>query len=725
VSGERLLVVDDERDAREGIRAILESAGYQVATAAGGAEALELLGQRPFDLLLLDVMMPGVGGLAVLREVARQLPDVPVVLITAHASLGMAVEAMGQGAQGLVLKPFDVDNLLAVVDNVLEKRRLREENSRVRAYHPLLKLNQALLSEAGMDQMAEQVLEIVSSMSDTDLAVLALWSEAASAPSLVRHLASSHILEGDVCSKLETRLCRWARGSASDLFWYGASRDQPGGNSDGKDLRSLIPQLGISDLLCVRLKQQGQAGSLICLARDGSAPPFSRGDAEIVQMVGRQALAMLENARLRQELERRVDELVFLNRVGHAVTSSLDPEEIPTTVVREMAHALRTEAGSVLLLDEASGELIFEAVYTAEAEKMKGLRVPLDQGIVGWVAREGRPLLVPDVRKDPRFYPEVDRSTGFVTRSILAVPLEVKGKVIGVIEVVNKIGSDFDRADVELLSSLARSAAIAIENARLYRALENRMAEIQRTQSQLIQSAKMAAVGQLTAGVAHELNNPLSVVLGFSELLLRDTAPDDPRQADLEIIARQARRAREIVADLLDFSRQSEFELQKADLNQVVQESLALVRRQLEKEGITLEERYAHDLPPLLLNADRMKQVFLNLVTNASHAMSRGGTLSVTSEWVGDEVAVQVADTGEGIPAEHLSRIFEPFFTTKPAGQGTGLGLSVSLGIVQDHGGRIEVESRVGEGSTFTVWLPASSADGRHDGPGRREGHGR
>ena len=239
--------------------------------------------------------------------------------------------------------------------------------------------------------------------------------------------------------------------------------------------------------------------------------------------------------------------------------------------------------------------------------------------------------------------------------------------------------------------------------------------ELRRTQAQLVRSARMAAVGELAAGVAHELNNPLTPVLGLAEFVLKKDYLDDAARRDLSIIVAEARRAREIVLNLLDFARKTEPNRQQADVNQTVRETMALVRSQLEINDIAVEERYGPDLPLLLLDTTRLKQVWLNLFVNALQAMPHGGRLAVTTEWLpvpagrpGDrEVAIRIGDTGTGIPPTVLPRIFEPFYTTKPTGQGTGLGLSVSLGIVQDHGGTIDVDTQQGKGTTFTVWLPA------------------
>jgi PAS domain S-box-containing protein len=206
---------------------------------------------------------------------------------------------------------------------------------------------------------------------------------------------------------------------------------------------------------------------------------FSEEDITVLQTMADQLANAIENARLYEETQRRVQELAFLNEASRTMTSSLDLEHVLTTIIQEATDVLKAEAASVLLLDDEGRELVLETVVGPLSEKMKGLRLPLGQGIAGWVAREGQPLLVPDVREDPRFYSGIDQASGFVTKSVLAVPLKVKGKVIGVIEVVNKTEGAFGQTDVEFLSSMTQSAAIAVENARLFEETHRRAEEQQ------------------------------------------------------------------------------------------------------------------------------------------------------------------------------------------------------------------------------------------------------
>ncbi|MEM9593531.1 MAG: ATP-binding protein [Acidobacteriota bacterium] len=260
--------------------------------------------------------------------------------------------------------------------------------------------------------------------------------------------------------------------------------------------------------------------------------------------------------------------------------------------------------------------------------------------------------------------------------------------------------------------------------------LEHHLAELRNTQAQLIQSGKLAAIGELAAGLAHELNNPLSAVLTYS-ILLRDKLdevgaetlePKLPRFAErLGLIARAAERCKAVADHLLAFSRQDETEKEPVDLGDVVRSSLELLEALVRRQGVHLAVDIEDGLPPVVGHSGQLQQVIVNLVSNAMHAMAsddwehRGG-LSIDARRAGDRCELTVEDTGSGIPAEHLDRIFEPFFTTKPTGEGTGLGLSIVHGIVQSHGGTIDVESEPGRGTRFVVRLPAGAPRGVQNG---------
>jgi PAS domain S-box-containing protein len=225
---------------------------------------------------------------------------------------------------------------------------------------------------------------------------------------------------------------------------------------------------------------------------------------------------------------------------------------------------------------------------------------------------------------------------------------------------------------------------------------------------QMAQADRLASIGQLSSGIAHEINNPLGVILGYTQLLLRGAAPDSERHRDLKTIEKHVRHCKSIVEDLLNFARRSESKKEMVDIHQTIDEVLSFIRQHAGASRITFERDYDRRLPPTAMDEKKIKQVLINLLMNARHAVGDSGTITVSTVFRPSprQMEIKVADTGYGIEARHLKHIFDPFFTTKPTGEGTGLGLSVSYGIIKNHGGDILVESNPGKGSIFTVVLP-------------------
>jgi len=232
--------------------------------------------------------------------------------------------------------------------------------------------------------------------------------------------------------------------------------------------------------------------------------------------------------------------------------------------------------------------------------------------------------------------------------------------------------------------------------------------KLQDTHLQLVSSEKMASLGKLAAGIAHEINNPLGGILIYSSLMMEDLPEGEPKRADLARIVQEASRCKDIVRSLLEFARQTEPKMEPTDINRAVTDGLFFLENQALFHNVKIVKNLDPFLPFVRGNASQLKQVLINIIVNAAEAMHGNGTLTITSSTSPDRkwVTLEFTDTGEGIKEENLRRIFDPFFTTKDVGKGTGLGLSTSYGIVEDHGGRIGVKSEVGEGTTFTIELP-------------------
>jgi signal transduction histidine kinase len=253
--------------------------------------------------------------------------------------------------------------------------------------------------------------------------------------------------------------------------------------------------------------------------------------------------------------------------------------------------------------------------------------------------------------------------------------------------------------------------ALAVAFNRMASGLQERELALIQAQRALVHSAKMAAFGQLGAGIAHEVNNPLTGILGHTQLAIRRLGPDNPAMASLDLIARETRRCIDIIKNLMRFARQETLQFQPVDANEAVGAALSIVGHQLSLHGIRIVRDLGESLPQVSGDINQLQQVLVNLAINAQQAMAgQRGELLVRTRAVGGQVLIELQDSGPGISPELQKKIFEPFFTTKAAGQGTGLGLSVSYGIIESHGGRIEVQSSLGSGATFVISLPVAAA---------------
>jgi signal transduction histidine kinase len=438
----------------------------------------------------------------------------------------------------------------------------------------------------------------------------------------------------------------------------------------------------------------------------------------------------------------RPDPFSTLIEAGIALCGTLRLRDLLAAMMARAQDALDAEACSVMLVDEPSHTLHWEVALGEGAGKLQTLSVPIGEGISGQVAATGNAIRIEDAQNDSRWIGRrYDATTGFTTRSILCVPIQAHERVIGVIQVLNRRGGPFTDDDQRLLEALAGMGGVAIENARLYENLEAKvqertaelrrtLAELRDTQAQLVQSEKMAALGDLVAGVAHEINTPLGAVASNNDLVARALAKvkealADPalhakaqgyldRAAGMAEASRDAcRRINEIVRSLRNFARLDEAERKPADLHEGLDSTLTLVAH-LTKNRITVRRDYGQ-LPQVDCYANQLNQVFLNILVNAAQAIAAPGEIGIRTRFVpaagaeSDSVIVEISDTGCGIPPEHLAKIFDPGFTTKGVGVGTGLGLAISYRIVAQHQGRIEVDSAVGRGTTFRIILPVGA----------------
>jgi signal transduction histidine kinase len=409
--------------------------------------------------------------------------------------------------------------------------------------------------------------------------------------------------------------------------------------------------------------------------------------------------------------------LEILHTVAETVSRSLDTDEVLKTALDALTHVTGHEISSLHLLSPDGKSLYLRGDRGLSPDLREVNRVlPVGEGAIGRVAATGETFKLADAASYPHtFEPAKEIVKRDRIRGFICVPIHSRGRILGTLSLGRRTKARFDDSEVTLVEATADQIGIALDNARLYSETVRQLEELKLAQAQLIHAEKLSAVGELASGVAHEINNPLTTIMG-QIYLLRDDGGLDPRiRARLNIIADEAARAARIVQNLLLFARRYAPERRPCSLADQVRRVLDLKGFQLVQDNVRVATDFA-PCPPVWADENQIQQVLLNLVQNAQQAMAQhaGERLLTVRAGVRDERAafIEVLDTGPGIPAEILPRIFDPFFTTKPAGEGSGLGLSVSYGIIAEHGGALWAENRRTGGACFIVELPLGEPAG-------------
>lgn len=390
--------------------------------------------------------------------------------------------------------------------------------------------------------------------------------------------------------------------------------------------------------------------------------------------------------------------LPAIDEILKAIRRKQSIDEVLTLILEKACRLARADHGSFALVDHENGRLTISNVFGSDwTDAEKNCLLQIGQGLTGKVADHGRPLLCRDTRGDPDYYPLFS-----YVRSELVVPVVVKDRVWGVINIDGAAPAAFDEGTLKLLVVFSELASSAIT-------LQLEIADQERLYRKLVQSEKLASLGEALAGIAHEINNPLTSILGFSSLLSNAPGLSDRDQRAAEVIANEAQRAASLIRGLLDFSRKNTGIRELVDVHTLVQKAVGLRRYQLNQSRVTLQVLPPPEPYPVRVCSQQITQVLHNLITNAEQAMAKDkadGQIRITFERRNGLVRVRVTDNGTGIPLAVQERIFDPFFTTKGPGEGTGLGLSICHTIMSAHNGAIHLTETSPRGTTFTLELP-------------------
>jgi two-component system NtrC family sensor kinase len=667
-TGSTLLIVDDDRSAREGLRSIFETAGHRTIAVADAPAALSLLRKRPCDLVLLDVELPDVDGLALCRLLRAQpsLNQLPLVVFSANDSEGRKVEAFTAGADDYIVKPSTPGELLSRINSHLNgAQRESELRGSNRELSFLADLGRGLLRTLEPEQVARRMAGAIFEGTNAAQSACAIRHNG---KSLAVCVFDSEGSAGDSSLINVRRLEKWLQSSRSAHAVKLTNR---------KEFLFRDPQHQCEYLVPIGFGAKNSGALVVAFADDAAATDTERSlidaaaqQAALAAQVSRLYLKARESAAtLAEEVDRRTAEAEMHQRFTEAIIDALPLSlyAIDTTY-NIVAWNRNRELGELgLPKGEVLGKNIFE------------------------VLTKQNPYLL-----------KQEFSNVFATGKIHRVEQETV--------------SEDGETNHWLISKIPMRAGESGMVTHVIAVGENITTRVKAHRA-VARAEKLAAVGRLAAGVVHEINNPLATIAACAESLEKrieeGAFSDSPDAEDLQeylgLIRDEAFRCKSITNGLLDFSRLRSGQRVPVKINDLIKATGRLVTHQQRGENIKIEIETADDLPVVLGDGGQLQQAVVALATNAIDAMPGGGTLTLRAAQSGSRILIEVRDTGIGIPPENLTKIFDPFFTTKDIGRGTGLGLAVCYGILSDHGGRLDVRSTAGLGTTFTITLPVAT----------------
>lgn len=726
-----VLVIDDQI---AGLRAILDyliEYGFVILVAEDGESGLERAKYARPDIILLDVRMPGLDGFEVCRRLKadKQTAQISVIFMTSLADIEDKVTGFAVGGVDYITKPFQTEEVLARLNTHLTLHRLQQrlETQNAQLQHQVTIRRQAEVAlQRSHAELERRVALRTSELKQTNEQLIAEIEERKRIEAALRQSEERYRNLVESAPDVIYTLSPEATITSLNPAFEGITGWHPTEWVGQSFARLLHPEDRPQAMIFQEQVMQGKTPPVFELRIQTRSGGYGVGEVTNTplwqegQVVGVLGIARNITARKQAEAEtrQRNRELALLNRVIAASATETEPETILEIVCRELALAFEVPQAAATFLNEEKTEAVVVAEYrTEDRPAAMGQVIPAkDNPSFQYLLKNKVPLVVEDAQNNPRLAPIRDLIRARGTVSLLLIPLIIAGEVVGSLGLDALEPRGFLPEEVALAGSVADQVSGVLARLRLD-------AQRQRLEAQYYQAQKMEAVGRLVGGVAHDFNNILTVINGYSELLLqRHLGPQHPIRREVEQILESGKRAARLTRQLLAFSRQQVLQPRVLDLNQIVVNMEKMLHR-LIGEDIVLEAILEPQLRSVKADPGQIEQVIMNLAINARDAMPEGGKLTIeTANVVLDEkyarqhleiqpgpfVMLAVSDTGSGMDAETRAHIFEPFFTTKR--QGTGLGLATVYGIINQSGGQIWVYSEPGQGTTIKIYLPQTEA---------------
>ena len=480
------------------------------------------------------------------------------------------------------------------------------------------------------------------------------------------------------------------------LTGWVAQKGKPARVGDvAEDKRYIMLRDEVRSELAVPLEVAGEVRGVLNVDSD-RLNAFSADDQDLLESLAGQAARVIQNTWLFEQLRLKARLLESLASVSRTINSALNLDEVLQTITRDAAVLMQAKMCSLMMLDTRAW-LDLRASHGAGDDYIRKPRLNVGESLLGVVVRRKKAVHVDNVQTSSGYQNvEIARREGLV--SLLSVPLMFSNEAIGTLNIYTASPYKFSNEEIRILSAFAELSAIAIEKARLYERLVD-------AEEHMRQNEKLSALGLLAAEVAHEIRNPLTVMKMLYHSLDLKFSAKDPRSEDARLMGEKIEHLNKIVERILDFARTTEPKLAPVDLNAVAEELCLLVRHKLSNQGVKLTLALQRELPTVMGDAMQLEQAFLNLILNASEAMTDGGKLTITTRAIQTQVVIEFADTGEGMTEEQCSKAFRSVLNTTKA-KGTGLGLAIVGRTMETHGAELDIQSQLGRGTTIAVKFP-------------------
>lgn len=678
----RVMLVDDEERFLITTKKLLEKKGYHIETASNGADALEKLKRLKVQVVILDVKMPGMDGIATLKAIKRNYPLIEVIMLTGHGTVESAVEGVKLGAANYLVKPADINDISQKIQEAIKKREIISTQSEQRKrYFKRLELVLGFgLLIAFMLPYAGFFIYFQSQFNATlkDTGQLNLEALSKSKKNTVDLFLQERVV--NIFTLFHN----------TDFSVTPSQTDMHTFLQELRQINDAFIDIGFLDKNGI---QVGYAGPFSYLkGKDYSGEKWFRNliDGERYYYISDVYMGFRGKPHFTIAVRQIIDASPYI------IKSTLDPDKFYMFLRyisrgKEVESSLINKDGVFQLVDPNTEALLAKSEYVPPVDSESGvteLNYKGDTVLVGYAWLKEAPWALLVKQRLNIAYKDMYQSRRLMTFVLAVVFLGV-------------------------------AAGIWFANKKMMMHIQKTAEKRDELRLQLFHASKLASVGELATGVAHEINNPLAIIVATAGVIRDMFDPEfnlNPTPQDIineiETIESAAFRARTITRQLLAFGRKEEPKLALCNVNQILEEILSGVKeREFMLAQIETEKKFDPDLPEILLDRDQIRQVFFNLINNAGDAISGPGKIIITTDKSEQDVRITVKDTGKGMSPEQLKNIFKPFFTTKETGKGTGLGLSVSLNIVESMGGSIDVQSLEGTGSSFIVSLPIYRKD--------------